>query len=968
MEKKRKDNKPDFPKMEEEVLKFWEKEDVFKKTLDKTKDGQPFIFFEGPPTANGKPGIHHVLSRAYKDVIPRYKTMRGFFVERKAGWDTHGLPVELQVEKELKISGKPEIEKYGIEKFNRKCIESVWQYKKEWEEMTKRVGFWLDLDSAYVTYENYYIESLWWIIKQVWDRGLLFKGHKVVPHCPRCGTALSSHEVALGYDEVTENSVYIKFKVVDKDNTYILSWTTTPWTLPGNVALAVGEDIDYVKVKQDKEEYILAKEIAEKVLDKHKVIEEIKGKDLVGLEYEPLFNIEPLNTDNSHKVYTADFVNIEEGTGVVHTAVMYGEDDYQLGEKVGLPKYHTVDENGNFKESVVKWAGRFVKDKGVEKGIVEDLKERNLLLKVEPYTHSYPFCWRCDTPLLYYAKDSWFIKMSQLKEQLLKNNEDINWVPAYIKHGRFGEWLNEVKDWAFSRERYWGTPLPIWEAENGDRICIGSIEELKELAKDKSKVGDNIDLHRPFVDEIILVKGGKEYKRIKEVADVWFDSGAMPFAQWHYPFKNKERIDKGKSFPAHFIAEAVDQTRGWFYTLLAVSTLLGKGAPYKNVICLGLILDSQGQKMSKSRGNIVDPFMIMKKYGADTLRWHFFTMNQPGETKLFDEKQLEDVKRKNWMILWNVLSFWQMYAKDYQPKVLESKQILDQWIIARLNSLIKKVTENLDVYAVTEAGREISGFINELSTWYLRRSRARFKKEGEDKDSALKTLHYVLLTLSKLLAPFIPFLAESLFKEVTVKNKGEVSVHLAEWPVADERLIKKDVLEEMNTVRQAVELAHALRKESQIKVRQPLAQFIINHAPLNNELTVLIKEEVNVLEVIYTEKLPSGSEFINKESNSFKVALDTTITDELKHQGIIREVIRHINAMRKDAGLTINDTITLYYEITDKSLEGILMHYKQKILKDVLASDCLKGLPDNVDLKKVLQIDDNRAIFGIKNK
>jgi len=968
----KKDNKPDFPKMEEGVLKFWEKEDIFKKTLDKTKGGQSFIFFEGPPTANGRPGIHHVLSRAYKDIIPRYKTMQGFFVERKAGWDTHGLPVELQMEKELKISGKPEIEKYGITKFNNKCKESVWRYKKEWEEMTRRVGFWLDLEHPYITYENDYIESLWRIIKQVWDKKLLYKGYKVVPHCPRCGTALSSHEVALGYNEVTENSVYIKFKIVGQDNTFILSWTTTPWTLPGNVALAVGKNIDYVKVKEGKDEYILARAALKRLEGKHKIIEEIKGRDLVGLKYKPLFNIESLQTDTAYKVYAADFVNVDEGTGVVHTAVMYGEDDYQLGEEVGLPKHHTVDENGHFTSDVKKWAGQFVKDKKVEQGIINDLQERGLLYKTEPYTHSYPFCWRCDTPLLYYAKDSWFIRMSQLKEQIIKNNEDINWVPGYIKHGRFGEWLNELKDWAFSRERYWGTPLPIWECEECQkRICIGSVEELIE--KSTRKIDKKrIDLHRPFVDKVkFKCECGGWMSRLNEVIDVWFDSGAMPFAQWHYPFANKERIDNGISFPADFIAEAVDQTRGWFYTLLAVSTLLDKGAPYKNVICLGLILDSQGQKMSKSRGNVIDPFQIMDKYGADTLRWHLFTMNQPGDTKLFDEKQLEDVMRKNWMILWNVFSFWKMYANGYKPEVQSSKRILDKWILAKLNLLIQTVTKHLDAYAVTEAGREISSFINQLSTWYLRRSRARFKRSEEDKKEALATLYFVLTDLSRLLAPFVPFLAESLFrglKKVIGNKKLAESVHLEVWPKPEQKAIDKNLVAKMNTVRQAVELGHALRKENQIKVRQPLAQFIIRHSPLEDELTALIKDEVNVQEVIFTDKLPVGSEFVSKENNVLKVALDMTITDELRYQGVIREMIRHINAMRKDADLTINDTVAVYYEVTNEELAGIVKRYKADACREVIATDFLKGIPENVDLKKLLDIAGKKIIFAIKKK
>jgi isoleucyl-tRNA synthetase len=968
------DSKPNFPKMEKEVLKFWEKESIFEKTLKKTKDGKSFVFFEGPPTANGKPGIHHVLARAYKDIILRYKTMQGFFVERKAGWDTHGLPVELQVEKELKISGKPEIDKYGVEKFNKKCRESVWKYKKEWEEMTKRIGFWLDLDHPYITYENDYIESLWWIIKQAWDKGLLYKGHKVVPHCPRCGTALSSHEVALGYKEVTENSVYIKFKVIGQENTFILSWTTTPWTLPGNVALAVGEEIEYVKVKQDKEEYIFAKAVVERLEGKYKVIEEMKGKDLIGLEYEPLFDIKSLRSDNAYKVYTADFVNTEEGTGVVHTAVMYGEDDYQLGEKVGLPKHHTVDENGNFTKDVEKWAGKFVKDKDVEKGIVADLQERGLLYKEEMYKHDYPFCWRCYTPLLYYAKDSWFIRMSQLKNQLIKNNEDINWVPGYIKHGRFGEWLNELKDWAFSRERYWGTPLPIWECDKcGERKCIGSVEELKAKSLQSTDYGRRLDLHRPFVDNIKLkCKCGGIMKRVKEVIDAWFDSGSMPFAQWNYPFENKKRIDNGISFPAQYISEGIDQTRGWFYTLLAVSTLLDKGAPYKNIICLNLILDSKGQKMSKSKGNIVDPFEMMDKYGADTLRWHFFTMNQPGDTKLFDEKQLADVVRKNWMILWNVLSFWKMYSQstDHKQRITVplSKHVLDCWVIAELQLIIKNVTKHLDNYQVTEAGRLIGNFINELSTWYLRRSRSRFKQKGEDKQHALKTLQYIIIELAKLLAPFAPFVAESLFREASGPKSKQKSVHLADWPKFDAKLFDEKIIDSMQVVRQAVELGHSLRKEHQIKVRQPLAQFVILNTSLNSEFIELIKEEVNVQEVIQAKKVSISNEFVTKGNSVITVALDITITDELKEQGIIREMVRHINAMRKDARLTINDTITVYYEIADKELDGIFQHYQKEVVREVIATSCLKGLPDNIDLKKVLEIMGKKVLFGIKKK
>lgn len=973
-----KDNKVDFPQIEEEVLKLWDKEDVFQKTLDKTKDGESYVFFEGPPTANGKPGLHHVLARAYKDIILRYKTMQGFYVERKAGWDTHGLPVELQVEKELHISGKPEIEKFGIAEFNEKCRKNVWKYKKEWEELTKRIGFWLDLDNPYVTYDNDYIESLWWIIKQVWDKDLLYKGYKVVPHCPRCGTALSSHEVALGYESVKENSIYIKFKIVGEENVFILSWTTTPWTLPGNVALAVGEDITYVKVKDGKETLILAADrisILEGRLGKklisgkplkpssHHVL--CKGRDLVGLKYEPLFDITALQTDTSHQVYPADFVNTEEGTGVVHTAVMYGEDDYQLGEKVGLPKHHTVDENGNFTNDVPNLGGKFVKDKETEQAILEHLQANNTLYREELYTHDYPFCWRCDTPLLYYAKDSWFIRMSAVKKQLKKNNEDINWVPGYIKNGRFGEWLNEVKDWAFSRERYWGTPLPIWESSDGDRICVGSVAELKDLAKEPDKIGNDFDLHRPSIDDIVLIKDGVEYCRIKEVADVWFDSGAMPFAQWHYPFENKDRIDKDISFPAQYISEAIDQTRGWFYTLLAVSTLLGKGAPYKNVVCLAHILDAKGQKMSKSKGNVVDPFDMINKYGADTLRWHLFTMNQPGDVKLFDEKNLNDVVKKNWLVLWNVLSFWKIYAGGKLTEASNDPKpshTLDQWIRVRLEELIADVTEQLDRYAITESGRSIGDFITELSTWYVRRSRVRFKKGGKGQEQAVKTLQFVLSTLAKLMAPFVPFLADKLYREVG----GKTSVHLADWPSCGAKKLDTEIVRTMRTVRQAVELGHSLRKEQKIRVRQPLAQFIVKADALSEELRKIIGEEMNVDDVIVAKKLPQGSDFKIKDNGTLSVALDVTVTDELKQRGVIREIIRQINAMRKDAKLTIHDSITVYHEIEDEELKGILQHYKADFCREVIASNCLEGIPENVDLKKVLEIAGSTAVFGIK--
>lgn len=923
-----------FPEAEKKTLKTWQEKEIFKKTLEKTKKGKSFVFFEGPPTANGKPGIHHVLARAFKDVIPRYKTMRGFYVERKAGWDTHGLPVELEVEKELKISGKPQIEKYGIEKFNKKCQENVWKYKKDWEEMTRRLGFWLDLKNPYVTYENDYIESEWWILKQIWDKGLLYQGHKVVPQCPRCGTALSSHEVAQGYEKVTEDSVYIKFELADEPGTFVLAWTTTPWTLPGNVALALGPKLKYVKVKAGREFYILAKDRLNILLGKYKVVEEYYAKDLEGRKYKPLFDFLDLAKETDKCAYylaLADFVTVEDGTGVVHTAVMYGEDDYNLGEKLSLPKIHTLDENGIFNHLVKPWQGRFVKDRKLEEEIVDYLKKKNLLYKTEKYTHDYPFCWRCDSPLLYYAKNSWFIKMSALREELKKNNEKITWVPNYIKEGRFGEWINEVKDWAISRERYWGTPLPVWRCEKCQKYrCVGSREELG--VKD-------INLHRPYVDEIKLkCPCGGQMSRVPEVIDCWFDSGSMPFAQVHYPFKNKERIDKGISFPADFISEAMDQTRGWFYTLLAISTLLDKGPAYKNVICLGLVLDKNGQKMSKSRGNVVNPQEVFEKFGADAIRWYFYTINQPGETKNFDPAGLNEVIKKNFLILFNVLSFYQMYVERKVRKIT-SQNILDRWILTSLHLLIRQVSDELDHFQVVNAARKIEGFINDLSTWYLRRSRRRFKSEdGIEKEEALATLQDVLLTLSKILAPFLPFLAEEFYR---LAGGLKESVHLADWPGTDND-IEQSVIEQMLMVRQIVELAHALRAENGFKVRQPLSQLVTNASCLDEEYALILKEELNVKELHFVVKKPNDADFKIKEKENLWVALDTTLTDELKEEGIVREIVRQINALRKEAKLTLKNKIRLGFATEDEFINKLFTVYAQKLEKEVLAENIKK--------------------------
>ncbi|MFH1129132.1 MAG: isoleucine--tRNA ligase [Patescibacteria group bacterium] len=914
--------------IEKKILEFWKENKIFKKSLE--KKGKNFVFYEGPPTANGKPGIHHVEARAFKDAIPRYKTMRGYHVERKAGWDTQGLPVELEVEKELGFKNKKDIENYGIAKFNQKCKESVWKYKEEWEKMTERMGYWVDMEDPYITYDNNYIESLWWIIKQIYDKGLVYKGYKVVPQCPRCGTALSSHEVAQGYKNVQEESVYIKFKVKGKDNEYILAWTTTPWTLPGNIALAIGEKIEYVKIKQNNEFYYLAKNLLDKINGGYETIEELKGTKMIGWEYEPLFNGvikgNEKNTENAFKIYPANFVSTEDGTGIVHTAVMYGVEDYELGEKIGLPKVHTVNLDGTFNELVPQWKGKFVKD--AEKEIIEDLKQRNVLYKTEAHNHDYPFCWRCDSPLIYYARDSWYFEMSKLREKLIKNNEKINWIPEHVKEGRFGEWLKEVKDWAISRERYWGTPIPIWICEKCNEMkVIGSCQELG--------VDEKFDLHKPFIDEIKFkcpstssgqVCGG-EMKRTPEVMDSWFDSGAMPFAQHHYPFENKNLIDKGEQFPADFISEAVDQTRGWFYTLLAVSTMLGKESPYKNVICLGHILDKDGQKMSKHIGNVVDPILMIEKYGADVVRWYIYNVNQPGEPKRFSEEGLKE-SGSMFNTLLNVLSFYKIFAEGTEMKDLNENKdpvnVLDKWIGSKLSLLIKNVEEHLNDYDIFSATRKIQSFIEDLSVWYVRRSRDRFKNGGEDKLYALKTLRYVLFRLSELMAPFTPFMAEHIYKEV---GGGRESVHLEDWPEVDKKLIDEKLEEQMQQVREICSMGLQKRAEAGIKVRQPLAKLKIKSQKLKVELLDLIRDEINVKEVVMDDNLKEG------------VVLDTTITEELKAEGAVRDFVRTIQSKRKEMGLTPKDKIRVYYSDNKEIVEK----YADQIKKQVIAEEIVFG-------------------------
>jgi len=939
-----------LPKIEEEILKFWKENKIFEKSLEKTKNGPRFVFYEGPPYANGLPGIHHLLSRAVKDVILRYKTMQGFFVERKAGWDTHGLPTEVEAEKKLNIKAKRDIEMIGIEKFITACRNSVFTYKKEWEEFTERIGFWLDLEAAYITCSNDYIESLWWILKQIWDKGLLYKDYKVVPYCSRCGTSLSSHEVAQGYQTIKENSIYIKFRVKGEKNTYLLVWTTTPWTLPGNVAIAINPEFSYVKVKTDDIYLILAKERLIALDKEYKIEEEFKGDKLLKLEYEPLFNfIKP--DKKAYFIISGNFVSVAEGTGLVHIAPAFGEEDMEIGKENDLPILMTVDEEGKFKKEVKNWPGVYVKD--ADAPIIEDLKKRSLLYKDEMYEHDYPFCWRCDSPLLYYAKTSWFIKMTAVKEKLIENNEKINWVPEYLKEGRFGEWLREVKDWNLSRERYWGTPLPIWECEEcGKKACIGSIQELKE------KSGQNLDdLHRPYIDSITFqCECGEKMHRVKEVADCWFDSGSMPLAQWHYPFQNKERIDNNISFPADFIAEGIDQTRGWFYTLLAVSTILGLGTSYKNVVSNGIVLDAKGQKMSKSKGNVVWPKDVVNQYGADVARFYFYTINQIAEPKRFDFKDMQSLYRRFFDTLYNTKNFFITYVDEkFKPKKdFKSKNILDRWILSKTHDLNLQLIKKLDDYDIIGAARLFDDFIDALSNWYIRRSRKRFHPEKAiEKEEACQILYYVILELSKLLAPFCPFISEKIYQELDTKEAE--SVHLLDYPKPDRNLIDQNLEDKMKKTREIVALALAERVKAGIKVRQPLRKLEIKEEKLDTEFVDLIKDEINIKEILFDNNLKD------------KIKLDTEITDELKEEGAVREIIRCVQDMRKNIGLKPKDKILVQYS-GSQEINKILIKNKEFILTEARVKDLsLEEKPEKpFDLEKELKVDQQKLLIRIK--
>ncbi len=845
-----------YPKLEEGVLEFWRENRTFERSLEIRKDAPRFVFYEGPPTANGRPGVHHVLARVFKDLFPRYKTMRGYYALRKGGWDTHGLPVELEVEKELGITHKRQIEEFGIAKFNQLCKESVFRYIEDWRKMTERIGFWIDMDNAYVTYHNEYIESIWWILRQFWDRGLLYKGHKVVPYCPRCGTPLSSHEQHYpgAFKEVDDPSVYVKMKVKGEENTYFLVWTTTPWTLPGNVALAVHPDADYVTVEHNGERLILAKALLRVLDGPYTIVAEHKGKDLAGMHYEPLFTFMTSDKDYAY-VVTADFVTLEDGTGIVHMAPAFGAEDLEVGQTYGLPIFETVAPDGTFIDAVEPWKGMWVKD--ADPLIIENLRERGLLYKAETYRHNYPHCWRCGTPLLYYARHSWFIRVSDFRDRLLAANEKIYWVPEHIKHGRFGKWLENAQDWALSRERYWGAPLPIWECETPNcdhRECIGSVAELSEkVGRDLS----DLDLHRPYVDEVTYTcpECGGTMRRVKDLIDVWFDSGAMPVAQWHYPFENQDMFKE--QFPADYICEAVDQTRGWFYSLHAESTLLFDQPCFLNVICLGLILDEKGEKMSKSKGNVVDPWDVLNVHGADATRWYMYTATPPGNARRFSVNLVGEVVKKFLNTLWNSYAFFVTYANASEwtpaPELVEyvthhasrithyasrithstpsnalerSAHPLDRWILAELHALTRDVTAGLDKYDVTNTGRAIEAFVDGLSNWYVRRSRRRFW-DGEPE--AFATLYEVLVTLTKLLAPYIPFTTEAMWRNLvgSVAADAPESVHLADWPTYDEALIDEDLRADVALARRIVSAGHAARQSAGLKVRQPLRRLVV---------------------------------------------------------------------------------------------------------------------------------------------
>ncbi len=941
-----------FPALEEQVLERWGERDVFRESVRRREGAEPFVFYEGPPTANGRPGAHHVLARVFKDVFPRFQTMRGRQVQRKAGWDCHGLPVELQVEQELGFTEKEDIERYGVAEFNAKCRESVLEYIDEWDRLTERIGFWIDTDDAYFTLDNSYIESVWWSLRQVWDQGLLYEGYKVVPYCPRDGTALSSHEVAMGYENVVDPSVYVRFPLKDEPGVSFLAWTTTPWTLLSNAALAVNPDVEYVRAHVAGEQLIMAASLVERVLGE---VDTEPAGEIVGLAYDPPFHYVTDFGPRGHTVLPADFVTTDDGTGIVHTALAFGEDDFALGERFGMTLQNPVLPNGTFDERVEPFAGRGVREAGPD--IVEALRESGRLLRAEDYEHSYPHCWRCGTPLIYYAKSSWYVRTTERRDELLASNEEVTWHPAHIKHGRFGKWLENNVDWALSRERYWGTPLPIWRADDGETICVGSAEELRELG---AEVPD--DLHRPYIDEATFERDGKTFRRVPELIDVWWDSGCMPFAQ----------SGDHDAPVADYICEGLDQTRGWFYSMLAVSTLLFGRSSYETCLCLGLILDPEGQKMSKSKGNVVAPWDVLDTHGADAFRWYYFTSKQPWDGYRFSVDTVGESVRQFMLTLWNTYGFYVLYANvndvDPQPEGLTD---LDRWALSRLSAATTIAGERLEDYDTTTAGRALAAFVDELSNWYVRRSRRRF---WEGDPAAFWTLHTCLVAVSKLLAPLIPFVTDEIYDNL---DGTEPSVHLCDWPEPGER---DERLEwQMDVARDAVELGRSARAQAKIKVRQPLAEAVIVAGPDEREaierFRALVLDELNVREVRFVSDAdelgrwelkpnyralgprfgkhmpqvaaavagldparvrsgaPIGISVDGREhtlepddvqmalqplegyqlerAGTHAVALNLELDDDLRREGLAREIVHAVQSARKDAGLRVEDRIAL---------------------------------------------------------
>ena len=925
-----------FVEREKNIEKFWEDEQIFKKSIDSRKQGPTYTFYDGPPTANGKPHIGHVLTRVIKDMIPRYRAMKGYMVPRKAGWDTHGLPVELEVEKMLGLDGKEQIEQYGLEPFIEHCKESVWKYKGMWEKFSNTVGFWADMEHPYVTYHNSFIESEWWALKEIWNKGLLYKGFKIVPYCPRCGTPLSSHEVAQGYKDVKERSAIAKFPVKGED-AYILAWTTTPWTLPSNVALCVNPDETYVKVKmkEDGTVYYMAQALCDTVLGEgtYDVLETFVGKDLEYKEYEPLFDYAVATCEKQHKkafyIVCDNYVTLTDGTGVVHIAPAFGEDDSKVGRKYDLPFVQLVDGKGEMTKET-PWAGMFCKKADPE--VLKALRESGLLFSAPVFEHSYPHCWRCDTPLIYYARESWFIKMTAVKDDLIRNNNTINWIPESIGKGRFGDWLENVQDWGVSRNRYWGTPLNIWECECGCQHAIGSQAELKSMSPNYTDVvkkyakemdqeaNGEVELHRPFIDDVTITcpKCGKQMHRVPEVIDCWFDSGSMPFAQHHYPFENKELFEQ--QFPADFISEAVDQTRGWFYSLLAISTLIFNKAPYKNVIVLGHVQDENGQKMSKSKGNAVDPFDALQTYGADAIRWYFYINSAPWLPNRFHGKAVIEGQRRFMGTLWNTYAFFVLYANidnfDATKYTLEYDKlpVMDKWLLSKLNSLIKEVDDDLGNYRIPEAARALQDFVDDMSNWYVRRSRERFWAKGmeQDKINAYMTLYTALVTVAKVAAPMIPFMTEDIYQNLvrSLDKEAPESIHLCDFPVANEAHIDKDLEAKMEEVLKVVVLGRAARNTANIKNRQPIGRmFVKAETALPEFYQEIIQDELNVKKVEFTDDVRAFTSY------SFKPQLRTVGRKYGKYVNEIKEILAGLDG--NQAMDTLNETDLLSFETQD---------------------------------------------------